>query len=75
VARVLAQQPEQAHIALTGAPGELSLDFMAHEANCSAGWGAEIATSPDFKTSNFVPGYACDDFSATEMQATYGEGR
>ena len=61
----LAQQPEQAHLALTGKPGELSLDFMAHRLNCSAvTWGAQIATSPDFTEANFVAASGCTDFTA-----------
>ena len=64
----LAQQPEQAHLALTGKPGELSLDFMAHEANCSAGWGAQLATTPDFTAADFIAAYACTDFTASSAQ-------
>lgn len=67
-----AQQPEMAHLMFAGRPGSLSLDFMAHDANCSAGaWGAQISTSPDFTAASWVPGYACDDFTAEESTPTY----
>ena len=61
-----AQQPEQAHLSLTGSPSELSLDFMAHEANCSVGYGAQLSTSPDFSAAAFVPASSCVDFTADE---------
>ena len=62
---VLAQQPEQAHLALTGKPGELSLDYISHRLNCSAvTWGAQLATSPDFSEADFVPASGCVDFTA-----------
>ena len=64
----LAQQPEQAHLALTGKPDELSLDFMAHEANCSAGYGAQLATTPDFTSADFIAAYACTDFTTSSAQ-------
>jgi hypothetical protein len=67
----VAQQPEQAHISLTGIPGQISLDYMAHDAACSVGWGAEISTTPDFTIKTFVPAYACDDFTAQESMPTY----
>jgi hypothetical protein len=31
----VAQQPDMAHIALTGKPGEISIDFVSHMPNCS----------------------------------------
>jgi hypothetical protein len=63
-----AQQPEQAHLSLTGAANTLSLDFMHHDANvgCNATVGVQIGTTPDFKAASFVPAYACDDFTAEE---------
>lgn len=63
-------QPEQAHLAYTGRAGELSLDFMAHGANCSEGWGAQIDTSPDFSQKDWVAAYACSDFTAMESTHT-----
>lgn len=68
LALVFAQQPEQAHLSLTGTPGELSLDFMHHDAKvaCNSSVGVEIGTSPDFTASSFVPAYACSDFTAQE---------
>jgi hypothetical protein len=66
----LAQQPEQAHLAMTGKPGELSLDFMAHAMNCSLAWGAQLATSPDFTEADFVPASGCVDFTAQEPSLT-----
>lgn len=67
-----AQQPEQAHLAVTGKAGEMSLDFMAHDAslNCT-GWGAQISTDPTFSEGEFVPSYACTDFTASEPGNTY----
>ena len=65
-----AQQPEQAHISYTGKAGELSVDFMAHGANCSLNWGAQLATMPDFSSADFVAAYACDDFTASESAKT-----
>jgi hypothetical protein len=70
LAVALAQQPEQAHLAYTGKAGELSLDFMAHGANCSLGWGAQLATTPDFSQGSYVAAYACDDFTASESSKT-----
>ena len=66
-----AQQPEQAHLSLTGKLGELSLDFMAHTANCSAGWGVQLAPSPDFSEANFIPASNCTDFTAFESAPTF----
>ena len=70
LATARAQQPEQAHLAYTGKAGQLSLDFMAHGENCSLAWGVQIATSPDFSQADFVPAYACDDFTAQESART-----
>ncbi len=55
---------------MTGKPGELSLDFMAHAANCSIGWGVQLSTTPDFTGASFIPAYACDDFSKQEPGLT-----
>jgi phosphodiesterase/alkaline phosphatase D-like protein len=71
-AAALAQQPEMAHLMYAGSAGSLSLDFMAHDANCSAGqWGAQISTSPDFSAASWTPAYACDDFTAQEPGPTF----
>jgi len=70
LAAARAQQPEQAHLAYTGKAGELSLDFMAHGANCSLAWGAQVGTTPDFSAGEFVAAYACDDFTAQESTKT-----
>lgn len=43
---------------------------MAHSMNCSAGWGAQLGTSPDFTGASFVPAYACDDFTKSESVLT-----
>ena len=67
---VYSQQPEQAHLAMTGKSGELSLDFMAHRANCSIGWGVQLSTSPDFTGASYIPAYACDDFTKEEPALT-----
>ena len=63
-----AQQPEQAHLSLTGHLNELSLDFMHHDPviACNSSVGVQIGTTPDFTGSSFVPAYACTDFSAEE---------
>ena len=71
VACVLAQQPEQAHIAQTGSPSELSIDFMAHNGNCTSGFGVQVGTSPDLTAASFIPAYACDDFSSQESTSTF----
>ena len=71
LAAAAAQQPEQVHLALTGRAGELSLDAMVHDDNCSAAWGAQISTTPEFTSADFVPAYACDDFTASEMAPTF----
>lgn len=47
-------------------PDEVSLDFMAHEANCSVGYGAQLGTSPDFSAASFVPATSCTDFTKQE---------
>jgi len=65
-----AQQPEQVHIAMTGVPGELSIDFMSHE-NCTFNYGAQIDVSPDFSSADFVPDYNCSDFSDQESIPTW----
>lgn len=66
----LAQQPEQAHLSLTGRDGELSLDFMAHRLNCSTTWGVQLGTSPDFTQAEFIPASACSDFTHSEPALT-----
>lgn len=63
-------QPEQAHIAKTGIAGQLSLDYMAHQANCSITYGVQLDTSPDFKSADFIPAYACTDFTKAESTLT-----
>ena len=44
---------------------------MAHAANCSVTWGAQIGTSPDFTEASFVAAASCLDFTAQEMMPTY----
>ena len=66
-----AQQPEMAHLSVTGKAGELALDFMGHSANCSAAWGVQYGTSPDFSGASFVAAYACTDFTAQEPGPSY----
>lgn len=65
---VASQQPEQAHLALTGIPGTLSLDFMHHDTAiaCNSSVGVQIGTTPDFSAAAFVPAYACTDFTKNE---------
>jgi len=65
---VASQQPEQAHLALTGIPGTLSLDFMHHDTAvaCNSSVGVQIGTTPDFSAAEFVPAYACTDFTTNE---------
>ena len=70
LAGALAQQPEQAHLSLTGKEGELSLDFMAHRLNCTTTWGVQLATSPDFTQAEFIPASACTDFTLSEPALT-----
>lgn len=43
---------------------------MAHEANCSITWGAQLSTSPDFTGASFVPASSCTDFTAQESSHT-----
>lgn len=43
---------------------------QAHK-NCSLGYGAQIATTPEFSGASFVPAYACDDFTAQESIPTF----
>jgi phosphodiesterase/alkaline phosphatase D-like protein len=48
---------------------------MAHNADLGCGskasWGVQLGTSPDFRTSSFIPAYACDNFTAQESAPTF----
>lgn len=73
VAAVAAQQPEMASIHVTGNVGELSIDFVTHDAtqNCTGG-GVQYGTTPN--KLQFVPAYDCEDFTAQEMSASVAGG-
>ncbi len=62
------QQPEQAHLSLTGNPHELALDFFLHDSavGCNRSVGVQIGTSPDFTAASFIPAYNCTDFTSFE---------
>lgn len=65
-----AQQPEMAHLSVTGKQNELALDFVGHT-NCSVAWGVQYGTSPDLSAADFHPVYACTDYTASEPGPTF----
>lgn len=75
LALVRGQQPEMAHIALTGKAGQISVDFASHprDGTPPSSYGCLIGTSPDNWNNQmqFVTAYNMTNF--TSQDAAFGD--